>query len=324
MYNPMKKNVLRLDKSEYERESLVSEVIAGFEKPQKQLPCKLFYDKRGSALFDEICGLEEYYPTRTEAGIMKDNIDEICSYLGGSCLLVELGSGSSVKIRLLLENLRNLSGYVPIDISEEHLIESVKTLAADYPRLRIMPVYADYTQSLSLPRFDFPFSHTVFFYPGSTIGNFKPDSASRFLGRMAKHAGRGSGVLIGVDLVKDVKTLEDAYNDAKGVTAEFNLNILKRLNREAGADFDIAKWKHRAFFNPLDSRIEMHLESVTNQRVKVDGTSFRFRKDETILTEYSYKYTIEGFEALVSDHYTVERVWTDRDKKFSVQYLKVR
>ncbi len=318
----MKKNVLRLDKSEYERESLVSEVITGFEKPQKVLPCKLFYDKRGSALFDEICGLEEYYPTRTEVGIMKDNIDEICSYLGGSCLLVELGSGSSVKIRLLLENLRNLSGYVPIDISEEHLIESVKTLAADYPGLRIMPVYADYTQPLSLPRFDFPFSHTVFFYPGSTIGNFKPDSAARFLGRIAKHAGRGSGLLIGVDLVKDVKTLEDAYNDAKGVTAEFNLNILKRLNREIGTDFDLAKWRHKAFFNPRDSRIEMHLESVINQRVKVDSTSFRFRKDETILTEYSYKYRVEGFRELVSDHYSVERVWTDEDKKFSVQYLK--
>jgi dimethylhistidine N-methyltransferase len=320
----MKKNTLQLDKYDSERESLINEVITGFEKPQKRLPCKLFYDKRGSALFDEICGLDEYYPTRTEVGIMKENIDEICSFLGSSCLLVELGSGSSIKIRLLLENLRNPSGYVPIDISEEHLIESVKSLAADYPGLRIMPVYADYTQPFSLPKFDFPFSHTVFFYPGSTIGNFTPDSASMFLGRIAKHSDRGSGLLIGVDLVKDVKTLEDAYNDRKGVTAEFNLNILTRLNREIGTDFDVAKWKHKAFFNPRDSRIEMHLGSVINQRVKVDGTSFRFRKDETILTEYSYKYTLEGFEALVSDHYSVERVWTDRDKKFSVQYLKIR
>jgi len=320
----MKKNLLQLDKFDSEREDIINEVIAGFEKPQKQLPCKLFYDKRGSALFDEICGLEEYYPTRTEIGIMKENIDEICSFLDSGCLLVELGSGSSVKIRLLLDNLRNPSGYVPIDISEEHLIESVNALASDYPGLRIMPVCADYTQPFSLPRLDFPFSHTVFFYPGSTIGNFKPDSANRFLGRIAKHAGRGSGLLIGVDLVKDVKTLEVAYNDRKGVTAEFNLNILKRLNRETGTDFDVAKWRHKAFFNPRDSRIEMHLESVINQRVKVDGTSFRIRKDETILTEYSYKYTLEGFEALVSAHYTVERVWTDRDKKFSVQYLKVR
>jgi dimethylhistidine N-methyltransferase len=320
----MKKNLLQLDKFESERGGLINEVIAGFEKPQKQLPCKLFYDKRGSTLFDEICGLEEYYPTRTEIGIMKENIDDICTLLGKNCLLVELGSGSSIKIRLLIENLKNPSGYVPIDISEEHLMESVEALAADYPWLRIMPVCADYTQSFSLPRFDFPFSRTVFFYPGSTIGNFTPASASRFLGRIAKRAGRGSGLLIGVDLVKDIKTLEDAYNDSRGVTAEFNLNILERLNREIASDFDVAKWRHKAFYNTRESRIEMHLESVINQRVKVDGTSFRFRKDETILTEYSYKYTLEGFKEIVSDSYTVERVWTDGDKKFSVQYLKVK
>jgi dimethylhistidine N-methyltransferase len=312
-----------LEKFEHERESLVNEVIAGLGNDQKQLPCKLFYDKTGSALFDEICRLEEYYPTRTEIGIMEENIADICSLLGKSCLLVELGSGSSIKIRLLLNNLINPSGYVPIDISEEHLMESVKTLADDYPGLRIMPVHADYTQPLSLPRFDFPFSRTVFFYPGSTIGNFTPESAGEFLRGIAKRAGRGSGLLIGVDLVKDLQTLEDAYNDRKGVTAEFNLNILKRLNREIGADFDIAKWKHKAFFNTRESRIEMHLESVINQRVKVDGASFRFRKDETILTEYSYKYTIEGFKELVSDFYYVEKVWTDRENKFSVQYLKV-
>jgi dimethylhistidine N-methyltransferase len=320
----MKKNILQLEKFEPEKESLVNEVISGLGKDQKQLPCKLFYDKTGSALFDEICRLEEYYPTRTEIGIMEENIADICSLLGKNCLLVELGSGSSIKIRLLLDNLIKPSGYVPIDISEEHLMESVKTLAGDYPGLRIMPVHADYTQPLSLPRFDFPFSRTVFFYPGSTIGNFTPESAGAFLKRIAKRAGRGSGLLIGVDLVKDLKTLEDAYNDAKGVTADFNLNILRRLNREIGADFDTAKWKHKAFFNTRESRIEMHLESVTNQRVSVDGASFRFRKDETILTEYSYKYTIEGFRELVSDFYSVEKVWTDRENKFSVQYLKVR
>jgi dimethylhistidine N-methyltransferase len=320
----MNKNILRLEKFEPERENLINVVVTGFEKPQKQLPCKLFYDKRGSALFDQICELEEYYPTRTEIGLMKENIEDICTYIGNNCLLVELGSGSSVKIRLLLENLKNPSGYIPIDISEEHLMESVKTLAADYPGLRIIPVCADYTQPFSLPRFDFPFTRTVFFYPGSTIGNFTPDSARTFLGRIAGRVGRGSGLLIGVDLVKDIKTLEDAYNDAKGVTAEFNLNILKRLNREIASDFDIANWRHKAFYNTRESRIEMHLESVINQRVKVDGTSFRFRKDETILTEYSYKYTLEGFKNLVSDIYSVERVWTDRDKKFSVQYLKVR
>jgi len=319
----MNKNLLHLEKFEPENESPISEVIAGLGQEQKQLPCKLFYDKRGSALFDEICRLEEYYPTRTEIGIMGENIAGICSLLGNNCLLVELGSGSSVKIRLLLDNLINPSGYVPIDISEEHLMESVKTLAGDYPGLRIMPIHADYTQPLSLPRFDFPFSRTVFFYPGSTIGNFTPESAGEFLGWIARRAGRGSGLLIGVDLVKDINILEDAYNDKKGVTAEFNLNILKRLNREIGADFDLAKWRHKAFFNTRESRIEMHLESVINQRVNVDGASFRFRKDETILTEYSYKYTIEGFSELVSGSYTVEKVWTDRENIFSVQYLRV-
>jgi L-histidine Nalpha-methyltransferase len=319
----MQKNLLKIEKFEPEREDLINEVLLGFDKPQKELPCKLFYDKRGSALFDEICELEEYYPTRTEIGIMKENIDEICSFLGKNCLLVELGSGSSIKIRLLLENLKNPSGYVPIDISEEHLMESVRTLAKDYPELRIMPVYADYTQPFGLPRFDFPISHIVFFYPGSTIGNFSSGSAARFLSRIAKRGRRGSGLLIGVDLVKEIKTLEGAYNDTKGVTADFNLNILKRLNREIGTDFDLKRWKHKAFFNVTESRIEMHLESAINQRVKVNGTSFRFRKDETILTECSYKYTLEGFRKLVSDSYNVESVWTDRDKKFSVQYLKV-
>jgi dimethylhistidine N-methyltransferase len=319
----MQKNLLKTEKFEPEREDLINEVLSGFEKPQKELPCKLFYDKRGSVLFDKICELDEYYPTRTEIGIMKDNIDEICSVLGKNCLLVELGSGSSIKIRLLLENLKSLSGYIPIDISEEHLMESAKTLAKDYPNLRILPVYADYTQPLSLPRFDFPFSRIVFFYPGSTIGNFSPDSAAGFLGRIAKRGGCGSGLLIGVDLVKDIKTLEDAYNDSKGVTAEFNLNILKRLNREIGTDFDLSRWAHKAFFNAPESRIEMHLESAINQMVKVNGASFRFRKEETILTECSYKYTLDGFRSLVSDSYDVEKVWTDRDKKFSVQYLKV-
>ena len=191
----MRKSLLKVDKFEHERENLISEILSGFDKPQKQLPCKLFYDKRGSALFDEICELEEYYPTRTEVGIMKDNIDEICTSLAKNCLLVELGSGSSIKIRLLLDNLSNPSGYVPIDISEEHLMESVKILAEDYPELRIIPVYADYTQPIGFPQFDFPFSHIVFFYPGSTIGNFSPESARRFLSRIAKRAGSGSGLL---------------------------------------------------------------------------------------------------------------------------------
>lgn len=317
----MHRNLLALKKFEPEKEDLLYEVLEGLGKTQKQLPCKLFYDKRGSALFDQICELEEYYPTRTEISIMEDNIEGICNTLGESCLLIELGSGSSIKIRLLLENLRNPSGYVPIDISEEHLMESVKTLARDYPALRIMPVYADYTQPFSLPNFYFPYSRKVVYYPGSTIGNFPPEAASGFLGRTAKWAGKGSGLLIGVDLVKDVKTLENAYNDREGVTAEFNLNILRRLNREIGTDFKLRNWEHMAFYNAAENRIEMHLVSLVNQKVQVNGTAFRFRQDETILTEYSYKYTLEGLRDLVSDSYRVDRVWTDKNKKFSVQYL---
>lgn len=318
----MNKNLLKVKKFEPEIEDILSEVIDGFEKPQKQLPSKLFYDKRGSQLFDQICELEEYYPTRTEVGIMEQNIDTICSVLGENCLLIELGSGSSIKIRLLIENLINPAGYVPIDISEEHLTDSAKILAQDYPQLRIMPVYADYTQPFSLPNFDFPYSRKVVYYPGSTIGNFPPESAKRFIDRVAEWAGKGSGLLIGVDLIKDVKTLEDAYNDHKGVTAEFNLNILRRLNREIGSDFNIGKWEHNAFYNENENRIEMHLVSLTDQEVRVNGTRYRFRKDETILTEYSYKYAVEGFKNLVSDSFSVDEVWTDKENKFSIQYLR--
>lgn len=318
----MNKNLLKVKKFEPEIEDILSEVIDGFERPQKQLPSKLFYDKRGSELFDQITELEEYYPTRTEIGIMEENIDSICSVLGEDCLLIELGSGSSKKIRLLLENLINPAGYIPIDISEEHLADSSKILARNYPQLRIMPVFADYTQPFSLPAFDFPYSHTVVYYPGSTIGNFPPVSAKRFIDRVAQWAGKGSGVLIGVDLVKDIKTLEDAYNDRKGVTAEFNLNILRRLNREIGSDFNIGMWKHYAFYNEKQKRIEMHLVSLADQIVRVDGTRYIFMKDETILTEYSYKYTLEGFKDLVSDSFSVEEVWTDKENKFSIHYLR--
>ena len=213
----MKKNLLRIEKFEPERENLINEVIAGFEKPQKQLPCKLFYDKRGSALFDEICGLEEYYPTRTEVGIMKENIDEICSFLGKHCLLVELGSGSSIKIRLLLDNLRSPSGYVPIDISEEHLMESVKTLAEDYPEIENYARLCRLHPALRLSPIRLPFFSHRFFLPGlhhrQLLSRFRTAGSSS---RIAKRAGRGSGLLIGVDLVKDIKTLEDAYNDAEG------------------------------------------------------------------------------------------------------------
>ena len=317
----MHKNLLKLKKFEPETEDILAEITEGMLKPQKELPSKLFYDKTGSALFDQITNLEEYYLTRTEVAIMNDKIEHIAETLGEDCLLIELGSGSSKKIRLLLENLKNPAAYIPIDISEEHLLSSAKTLARDYPELRIMPVYADYTKSFNIPKLNFPYSKIVIYYPGSTIGNFSPDEAYEFLKRISIIGGRDSGLLIGVDLVKDEQILHNAYNDAAGVTADFNLNILRRINTEIGSNFKLDEWGHNAFFNSEESRIEMHLESKSDQHVQINGTRVRVEKGESILTEYSYKYTIEAFKELVSDFYRVESVWTDRDNLFSIQYL---
>ncbi len=317
----MHNNLLKLKKFEPETEDILSEITEGLTRPQKALPSKLFYDKEGSSLFDQITNLEEYYLTRTEVAIIKDNIKQISDTLGQECLLIELGSGSSQKIRLLLENLNNPSGYVPIDISEEHLLNSVRTLAKDYPGLRIMPMYADYTKSFNLPPFNFPYSKKVVYYPGSTIGNFSPVEAYEFLRRISQIAGPESGLLIGVDLVKDKRILHKAYNDKSGVTADFNLNILRRINREIGSNFNLNEWEHNAFFNSEENRIEMHLESKSEQLIQINGTRVKVARGESILTEYSYKYTIEAFRELVSDFYKVETVWTDRNNLFSIQYL---
>lgn len=319
----MNTNLSRLKKFEPEKDGLLEEILEGLNKNQKELPSKLFYDKKGSSLFDEICNLDEYYLTRTETSIMTENIEEICSVLGENCLLIELGSGSSKKIRLLLSGLDNSAGYVPIDISEEHLVSSVRTLAQDYPDLKIFPVYADYTQPFSIPNIEHDPTKQVVYYPGSTIGNFEPAYASKFLNRIAKDLEKGDGLLIGIDLKKDKKTLEDAYNDKKGVTAEFNLNLLERLNRELGTDFNMDNWEHLAFYNPEHGRIEMHLESLAEQAVRVNGCSVTHSKGETILTEYSYKYSVEDFEDLISDSYKLDRVWTDKDNKFGILYFKV-
>jgi dimethylhistidine N-methyltransferase len=319
----MHTNLNRLKKFEPEKDGLLEEILAGLTKPQKELPSKLFYDKKGSALFDEICELAEYYLTRTETFIMTDYIDEICSVLGSKCLLIELGSGSSKKIRLLLSGLKDPAGYVPIDISEEHLMSSVKILAHDYPDLRIYPVYADYTQPFSLPPIECEPAKKVIYYPGSTIGNFEPEYASKFLSSIANGLDKGDGMLIGIDLKKDKKTLEDAYNDKKGVTAEFNLNILERLNRELGTNFNLMNWKHDAFYNKEHGRIEMHLESLTEQDVKVNGSLINHSKGETILTEYSYKYSVKEFQELGSDSFKLEKAWKDKDNKFGILYFSV-
>lgn len=306
------------------QEDIYSEVVEGLSKPQKQLPSKLFYDEKGSMLFDEITNLDEYYLTRTELEIMEDNIKEISALLGEGTLLIEFGSGSSLKIRLLLDNIPGLAGYIPIDISTEHLINSSELLKKDYPDLDIFPLAADYTKDFELPKISKSFDHIAVYYPGSTIGNFTPQKAKEFLKRISKICGSNGGLIIGVDLIKDKNILEAAYNDKKGVTAAFNLNILERLNNELNSDFDLNKFRHKAFFSEEKSRIEMHLVSQDNFDVHINDTTFHFKEGESILTEYSYKYSAETFSELVSDFFDVKKVWMDKNQLFSVQYLRVK
>ncbi len=303
---------------------ILQEVLEGLSKPAKELPSKLFYDELGSKLFDEITKLEEYYPTRTEMKIMEDNIEEIGSLLGEGTVLVELGSGSSKKIRLLLENIPGLAAYIPIDISKEHLLHSTEILSGDYPELEIIPFVADYTKDFILPEIGKPYDHICAYYPGSTIGNFKPGEAKEFLGRISKLIGKNGGLIIGVDLKKDKEIIEKAYNDSKGITAQFNLNILDHINNETGAKFETDNFEHLAFYNDEEGRIEMHLLSKEAQDIKLNGSVIELKKNEDIITEYSYKYTVKGFSELVSDHFEVRNVWTDSKELFSIQYLRVK
>jgi len=300
-------------------------VLKGFQKPQKEVPSKFLYDERGSKLFDDICELEEYYPTRTETSIMERHVEEMVDVVGGRVRLVEYGSGSSRKTRILLEHLGDVATYVPVDISRTHLLESARQISDAYPEVPVRPVCADYTDELSLPTPRCSTERTVAYYPGSTIGNFPPAEACSFLGQIADTVGPTGGLLIGVDLKKDVDVLRAAYDDARGVTAAFNKNLLRRMNRELEANFDLARFEHWAPWNPEEGCIEMHLRSTTEQRVSVAGQSFAFEEGETIRTEYSYKYTLEDFAALTADAgFSVEHVWTDDRSYFSVQYCTVR
>ena len=303
----------------------LEEALAGLTLPQKTLPCKYFYDRRGSELFDQICDLPEYYPTRTEAGIMSDHIAEMASVFKQNTLLIEYGSGSSTKTRILLDHLPHLAGYVPMDISREHLYQTAEKLAAAYPNLDVLPLCADYTAPFELPEADGPVHSRIVYFPGSTIGNFHRAEATQFLCRIADVCGPGGGLLIGVDLRKSPHVLEPAYNDAQGVTAEFNLNILHRMNAELGADFRLDGFAHHAFYNEPIGRIEMHLRSLRAQTVHLGNAALFFAAGETIWTECSYKYSLPEFAALASAAgFEVRRVWTDVDQKFSVQYLTVR
>lgn len=304
---------------------ITAEVLAGLRRGEKQLPCKLFYDDRGSRLFNQISELEEYYLTRTEVAILRGNIRSIASMIGPGCLLMEYGSGSNEKSSILLDNLPRLAGYVPIDISRQCLESHVRRVKAAYPHLDVFPVCADYTGPFSIPRPRRRVRKRVVFFPGSTIGNFHPPDAVKFLRRIGQECGSRGGLLIGVDLVKDPRILNLAYNDSRGVTAEFNLNVLRRINRELGADFDLRRFRHLAFYNHEMNRMEMHLVSLEDQVVHLNGQEIRFRKGERIWTESSYKYTVQGFASLALEAgFAVERVWTDENNLFSVHYLAPR
>jgi dimethylhistidine N-methyltransferase len=301
-----------------------ADVHHGLALPQKRLSPKYFYDAHGSRLFDAICQLPEYYPTRTEIGILRRHGAAMAERLGRDALLVELGSGSSLKIRVLLAALRP-AVYMPVDISREHLRHSAETLAATFPSLQVHAVCADYSIPFRLPVDDHEHPRAAFF-PGSSVGNFEPLDAECLLRRTGELLGPGGRLLVGVDLVKDQQVLEAAYNDADGVTADFNLNLLARINRELDADFDVTGFRHSAWFNAELSRIEMHLVSTREQKVSVAGRSFAFREGESIHTECSYKYSIEGFHRLARHAgFEPEQVWTDADRDrpplFSVHCL---
>ena len=306
-------------------EDFRSSVLDGLSKPQKELHCKFFYDEEGSKLFDRICELDEYYPTRTEIGILEDRLGEIAELIGRHVHLIELGSGASVKIRTLLNALPDLAQYTAVDISREFLLQSSETLAHDYPDLSVAAVCADYTLEFDVPDPETQAdARRVAFFPGSTIGNFGHAEAVEFLGRIAKMLGRGGGLLIGVDLKKDRARLEAAYNDSEGVTAAFNTNVLARINRELGGDFDLEAFRHDAVYVEEPGRIEMRLVSLRQQGVTVAGSRFAFAENEYIHTENSHKFTIEEFRALCGQAGLVPvAAWTDPEDLFSVHYFTV-
>ncbi|MFO1432516.1 MAG: L-histidine N(alpha)-methyltransferase [Candidatus Competibacteraceae bacterium] len=303
--------------------SLRDEVLRGLTARPKAISPKFFYDARGSQLFDAICELPEYYLTRTETGILQRQAQAIAALVGPDCLLIELGSGASKKVRLLLETLRP-SQYLGVDISKDFLLQSTRQLAADYPWLEVHAACADFSQTLDLSYCP-PSVEKLAFFPGSSIGNFQPHEAVHFLAQLAANLRPHGALLIGVDLKKDPRLLHAAYNDAQGVTAEFNLNLLWRIRAELDTDLDPARFAHQAFYNESQGRIEMHLLSREQQRIRIEGRLVEFEAGETIHTENSYKYHIDEFQVLARQAgYRPDYVWTDAERLFSVHYLHLQ
>ncbi len=299
-------------------------ILAGLTAPRKRLAPKYFYDEAGSRLFDKICELPEYYLTRTEYAIMDRHLDEMAGLIGPGAAVIEFGSGSSRKIRQLLDRLDEPLAYVPVDISEDYLSRMAGALARDYPDLQILPVSADFTRPFDLPSFTVSPKRNLVFFPGSTIGNFEREQARSLLEVMRHEAGPGGALLIGVDLTKDPAVIRAAYNDSAGVTAAFNLNVLRRLNAELGANFDLASFRHEAVYDESENRIEMRLVSVRDQRVTIARRAIDFRAGEYIITEHSHKYSQDDFETLAtSAGLEPFRAWNDPRELFSVQFLTV-
>jgi dimethylhistidine N-methyltransferase len=304
--------------------AFLAETFDGLSKSPKELRCKFFYDERGAQLFQKICELPEYYITRTELGILRLRGAEMADALGPELELIGLGTGAGTKTRILLEELRDPAVYIPIDISIEQLQKSAARFRKMFPKLEILPIAADYLEPIELPLPRKPSERSVVYFPGSTIGNFEPIAATKFLRRLADLAGHDGGLLIGVDLQKDPCIIEAAYNDDQGVTADFNLNLLARANRELDANFDLNRWRHRAIYNPSEGRIEMYLVSQTDQRVRIENRQFHFSAGERILTEYSYKYSPEGFALVASKAgFRFEKLWTDSRRLFGVFYFSL-
>lgn len=294
-------------------------MIAGLSLPQKALPPKYFYDAAGSRLFERICRLPEYYLTRAELALTRRFLPAIERFAGKGCELVEYGSGASLKTRLLVRALRP-AVYVPVDISEDALAGAARRLAREFGWLRIVPVTGDFSQPLRLPAHRVRSGRRrIVYFPGSTIGNLTPEEAQAFLKMTRGQVGRAGAMLVGVDLKKDANELHAAYNDARGVTSAFNLNLLGRINRELGGDFDLRRFRHYAFYNPQLSRIEMHLVSLARQTVNVGAYRFEFATGETIHTENSYKYAVEEFRALAMQAgFRAQQVWRDAQQRFAL------
>lgn len=305
-------------------ESFRDAVLTGLSRPHKAIPCKFFYDERGSALFEEICRLPEYYPTRTETAILEENAAAIAARMGPHCAIVEFGSGASHKARILLEALDRPAAYVAVDISREHLRAAAARLAGDFPALPVVAVCADYTHPFRLPPLPEGAQKRVGFFPGSTIGNFQPEEAETFLVNCRRLLGPGGDMIIGVDLKKDPGILDAAYNDRAGVTAAFNLNLLERINRELGADLDLDRFAHVALYSAAAGRIEIYIKSLADQEVRIAGAHFRFGEGELIHTEYSCKYSVAEFRQLARRAgFRPADTWIDRGELFSVHYFAV-